>query len=50
MNTLQTYKALTDAAAFFNRLAVKLREDQITKTGAEEEAKIKIQEIAKKFE
>lgn len=50
MNTLQVYKALTEAAGDFNRLAVKLREDEITKTAAEEEAREKIKALAEKFE
>ena len=50
MNTLQVYKALAGAAGDFNRLAVKLRENEITKTAAEAEAKKKIDDLVKKFD
>ncbi|BBO80164.1 hypothetical protein DSCO28_50360 [Desulfosarcina ovata subsp. sediminis] len=50
MNTLQVYTALAEAAGEFNRIAVRLRSDDLTKAKAEELAKAKIEELAKKFE
>lgn len=47
--TLQVYKVLSGAAGDLNRLAVQLREEQITKAEAEEKAKQKIEELATLF-
>ena len=49
MNTLQVYKVLAGAAGDLNRLAVRLREGELTKIEAEEKAKEKIEELSAKF-
>lgn len=49
MNTLQVYKVLSDAAGKLNRLAVKLRNDEITKKAAEAEARIETETLLEKL-
>ncbi len=49
MNTLQVYKLLSDGAGELNRLAVQLREGEITKKAAEAEARTKTETLLEKL-
>ena len=47
--TLETYSSLVDAAGVFNRLAIRLKNEEITMKQAHEEAQAKIRELADRF-
>jgi hypothetical protein len=47
--TLEAYTVYVDAAATFNRLAVRLKNGEVTMAEAEKKAKAKVEELAEKL-
>lgn len=47
--TLEAYTVFVDAAATFNRLAIRMKQGELTMAEAKENAKAKVEELSEKL-